>query len=104
MAFSLLAFLYFIIGTVIRSHPFRPGPYNLVLDVRDWWDGAPCYFVGMNSILIYILHSIAGYRIPLTWNPKFQSHSEEMLMAFMGPFIWTIYAYWCYDRKFFVSV
>ena len=99
MAFTLLAFLYFIIGKYSSIFTF-----NTTSDVRDWWDGAPCYFVGMNSILIYLLHSIAGYRIPFTWTPKFQSHSEEMLMAFMGPFLWTIYAYWCYDRKFFVSV
>jgi heparan-alpha-glucosaminide N-acetyltransferase len=29
-----------------------------IIDVLKLWDGAPFFFVGMNSILVYLLHEI----------------------------------------------
>ena len=37
--------------------------YYLV-DVWKIWAGAPFYFVGMNSILVYVLHEMLGGQIP----------------------------------------
>lgn len=37
--------------------------YHLV-DVWKIWEGAPFYFVGMNSILIYLLHEILEGQVP----------------------------------------
>ena len=43
------------------------GVFYFLIDMIKVWDGAPFYFVGRNSILIYLLHSIAGHRIPAGW-------------------------------------
>ena len=43
------------------------GVFYFLIDMIKVWDGAPFYFVGRNSILIYLLHSIAGHQIPAGW-------------------------------------
>ena len=43
------------------------GIFYFLIDMIKVWDGAPFYFVGRNSILIYLLHSIAGHQIPAGW-------------------------------------
>ena len=41
----------------------------LLTDYWQLWNGAPFYYAGRNSILIYLLHSLVGGRIPLDWEP-----------------------------------
>ena len=54
----------------ISVEPIRSlGIFYFLIDMKNIWDGAPFYFVGRNSILIYLLHIIAGYRIPAGWEP-----------------------------------
>ena len=36
----------------------------IVIDVKKWWRGAPFSVVGMNSILLYILHETLANQIP----------------------------------------
>ena len=41
----------------------------LLTDYWQLWNGAPFYYAGRNSILIYLLHSLLSGRIPLDWEP-----------------------------------
>jgi len=72
-------------------------------DYFEVWNGKPFYFMGRNSILIYLLHSICD-GIPWEWNSQVDSHSEEMLMCCTNVMLWATYAWWCFDRDFFVTV
>ena len=67
-------------GTTISQHNLIFGPilqpcycmlFGLFLLTDYWqlWNGAPFYYAGRNSILIYLLHSLVGGRIPLDWEP-----------------------------------
>merc|ERR1712227_321260 len=83
---------------------FILGIFYFLIDMKNIWDGAPFYFVGRNSILIYLLHIIAGYRIPAGWEPVYPDHSEELLTAVMACICFTVYAYWVFKRNFFLVV
>ena len=83
-AFFVLILLYFLV------------------DVMKLWNGAPFYFVGMNSILIYVLHEMLGQQVPWGIPPWHTTHAKNMAQQFGAMVTWVLYAYYCYRQKFFV--
>ena len=73
-------------GITISQFDFRPilqpcycmlfGLF-LLTDYWQLWNGAPFYYAGRNSILIYLLHSLVGGRIPLDWEPVVSKRSDS---------------------------
>ncbi|XP_076369113.1 heparan-alpha-glucosaminide N-acetyltransferase-like isoform X1 [Tachypleus tridentatus] len=85
MAFLLLSTCYFVI------------------DVKKWWTGAPFYFPGMNSILLYVGHSLTGELFPWSWQVG-QTHWEHLLVDLWGVTLWVIISIWLYYQKVFLTV
>ncbi|XP_013788097.1 heparan-alpha-glucosaminide N-acetyltransferase-like [Limulus polyphemus] len=85
MAFLLLSICYFVI------------------DVKRWWTGAPFYFSGMNSILLYVGHSLTGDLFPWSWQVG-QTHWEHLLVDLWGVTLWVIISIWLYYQRFFLTV
>ncbi|CBY31402.1 unnamed protein product [Oikopleura dioica] len=52
----------------------------ILIDHKKVWDGAPFYFVGMNSILVYLLHEILEGQIPFCGDEcgGFDSHAQKI--------------------------
>ncbi|XP_013789471.2 heparan-alpha-glucosaminide N-acetyltransferase-like [Limulus polyphemus] len=85
MGFYLLSICYFII------------------DVKKWWTGAPFFFSGMNSILIYVGHSLTSELFPWTWHVG-QTHWEHLAVDLWGVTLWVIISIWLYYKKLFLAV
>uniref|UniRef100_A0A4W3K6D4 Heparan-alpha-glucosaminide N-acetyltransferase n=1 Tax=Callorhinchus milii TaxID=7868 RepID=A0A4W3K6D4_CALMI len=91
---TLSCFAYFILMIV----------YFLV-DVRKWWSGAPFYYPGMNSILVYVGHEVFAHYFPFKFemhNP--QSHGEHLAQNLFATSIWVLIAYILYRKKIFWKI
>ncbi|XP_047458205.1 heparan-alpha-glucosaminide N-acetyltransferase isoform X2 [Mugil cephalus] len=81
------------------------GAMYLVIDVKDWWGGQPFIYPGMNSIFVYVGHSLLGFYFPFSWEMHFQdSHWEWLFQSLWGTTLWVLAAYFLYWKKFFLKI
>ncbi|KAM8924659.1 heparan-alpha-glucosaminide N-acetyltransferase-like [Pelodytes ibericus] len=76
-----------------------------VIDVRSWWRGQPFIYPGMNSILVYVGHSLLATYFPFEWEMKdLSSHYELIVQDVLGTSIWVFISYLLYRQKFFLKI
>uniref|UniRef100_A0A8C5R243 Heparan-alpha-glucosaminide N-acetyltransferase n=1 Tax=Leptobrachium leishanense TaxID=445787 RepID=A0A8C5R243_9ANUR len=76
-----------------------------VIDVKHWWGGQPFIYPGMNSIFVYVGHSLLGTYFPFDWEIKyFTSHYEFIAQDLVGTSIWVLVSYILYRKKFFLKI
>nr|XP_020501780.1 heparan-alpha-glucosaminide N-acetyltransferase-like isoform X2 [Labrus bergylta] len=76
-----------------------------VTDMKSWWSGQPFIFPGMNSIFVYVGHSLLGFYFPFSWEMRFQqSHWEWLLQSLWGTALWVLIAYLLYKKNFFLKI
>ncbi|XP_054719973.1 heparan-alpha-glucosaminide N-acetyltransferase-like isoform X1 [Uloborus diversus] len=75
----------------------------LMIDVQNWWTGAPFYYAGMNSILLYVGHSLTHTMFPWRWQME-SNHTNELFLSLWGTSLWVLIAIWMYKIKVFVTV
>ncbi|KAK5600509.1 hypothetical protein CRENBAI_017503 [Crenichthys baileyi] len=81
------------------------GGMFFVIDVKGWWHGQPFIYPGMNSIFVYVGHSLLGFYFPFSWEMHFQeSHWEFLLQNLWGTALWVLIAYLLYRKKFFLKI
>ncbi|XP_019955930.2 heparan-alpha-glucosaminide N-acetyltransferase isoform X2 [Paralichthys olivaceus] len=86
-AFVLLVLLYFIV------------------DVQKWWSGAPFYYPGMNSILVYVGHEVFEEYFPFRWRmANSQSHAEHLTQNLVATSCWVFIAYVLYRKRIFWKI
>ena len=79
----------------------------LLLDHFKVWSGAPFNFVGMNSILIYILHENLSGQVPfcgVECTSTTTNHMIQMWTQTGAVAVWILYAYYCHLRKFYLVI
>ncbi|XP_036430203.1 heparan-alpha-glucosaminide N-acetyltransferase [Colossoma macropomum] len=87
MSFALLGVIYFVV------------------DVKGWWGGQPFIYPGMNSIFVYVGHSLLGFYFPFSWEMRFQdSHWEKLFQNLWGTALWIFIAYLLYRKHFFLKI
>jgi heparan-alpha-glucosaminide N-acetyltransferase len=74
------------------------------IDVVKWWTGAPFIYMGMNSIMIYVGHSILQGYMPFSYMLTNLNHGAQLQMNVFGVLAWILIAFYCYKIKFFVKV
>uniref|UniRef100_A0A8C8S559 Heparan-alpha-glucosaminide N-acetyltransferase n=1 Tax=Pelusios castaneus TaxID=367368 RepID=A0A8C8S559_9SAUR len=78
--------------------------YYLV-DVKRLWSGAPFFYPGMNSILVYTGHEIFENYFPFKWKMKDnQSHGEHLAQSLVATSIWVIISYLLYRKRMFWKI
>ncbi|KAM4607908.1 heparan-alpha-glucosaminide N-acetyltransferase [Polymixia lowei] len=76
-----------------------------VMDIKEWWGGQPFKYPGMNSILVYVGHSLLGFYFPFSWEMRFQeSHWEWLFQGLWGTSLWVLIAYLLYRKKLFLKI
>ncbi|XP_034538238.1 heparan-alpha-glucosaminide N-acetyltransferase [Notolabrus celidotus] len=81
------------------------GGMYFITDTKSWWGGQPFIFPGMNSIFVYVGHSLLGFYFPFSWEMRFQeSHWEWLFQSLWGTALWVIIAYLLYRKKFFLKI
>ena len=87
----------------------------MLVDVLKVWSGYPYRAVGMNSILIYVVHEFLGDYIPFSWGSlcevrrryKFQqkSHWTTMINSYvLGVGMWILIANEFYRQGVFFKI
>ncbi|XP_023182860.1 heparan-alpha-glucosaminide N-acetyltransferase-like isoform X1 [Xiphophorus maculatus] len=81
------------------------GAMFFIIDVKGWWRGQPFLYPGMNSIFVYVGHSLLGFYFPFSWEIGFQqSHWELLLQNLWGTGLWVLIAFLLYRKKFFLKI
>ncbi|XP_060728609.1 heparan-alpha-glucosaminide N-acetyltransferase isoform X1 [Tachysurus vachellii] len=87
MSFVLLAMVYFVV------------------DIMGWWGGQPFIYPGMNSILVYVGHSLLGFYFPFSWEMRYQdSHWEPLFRSLWGTALWIFISYLLYRKHCFLKI
>ncbi|GAB0094364.1 Heparan-alpha-glucosaminide N-acetyltransferase [Sergentomyia squamirostris] len=69
------------------------------------WSGAPFYFVGMNTILVFIGDEICHSMLPFHWKfGRMNTHFMLLLENGWTTFMWTLIAYILFRKKLFFIV
>ncbi|XP_054654104.1 heparan-alpha-glucosaminide N-acetyltransferase [Dunckerocampus dactyliophorus] len=81
------------------------GGMYFICDIKGWWGGQPFIYPGMNSIFVYVGHSLLGFYFPFSWEMRFQaSHWEWLFQSLWGTALWVIVAYLLYRKNFFLKI
>ncbi|XP_031727819.1 heparan-alpha-glucosaminide N-acetyltransferase isoform X1 [Anarrhichthys ocellatus] len=75
------------------------------VDVKGWWSGAPFYYPGMNSILVYVGHEVFEEYFPFRWRmANSQSHVEHLAQNLVATSCWVFISYMLYRKKIFWKI
>uniref|UniRef100_A0A8C4IJP5 Heparan-alpha-glucosaminide N-acetyltransferase n=1 Tax=Dicentrarchus labrax TaxID=13489 RepID=A0A8C4IJP5_DICLA len=75
------------------------------VDVKKWWSGAPFYYPGMNSILVYVGHEVFEEYFPFRWQmANSQSHTEHLTQNLVATSCWVFISYVLYRKKIFWKI
>lgn len=83
------------------------GALYAIIDHLKLWDGQPFSVVGMNSILLYLLHEILEGQIPFCGDEchfKVDSHGTRFAAQVGAITTWVLYSYYCHRRKFYLVI
>ncbi|XP_023217106.1 heparan-alpha-glucosaminide N-acetyltransferase-like isoform X1 [Centruroides sculpturatus] len=72
-------------------------------DVLNWWNGSPFFFPGMNSILLYVGHSMTGKMFPWAWAVE-NTHGYRLMINLWATSLWVLISIWLYHKKFFLAI
>uniref|UniRef100_A0AC11DGR9 Heparan-alpha-glucosaminide N-acetyltransferase n=1 Tax=Ovis aries TaxID=9940 RepID=A0AC11DGR9_SHEEP len=76
-----------------------------VVDVKGLWTGAPFFYPGMNSILVYVGHEVFASYFPFQWKlGDQQSHKEHLVQNTVATALWVLIAYVLYKKKVFWKI
>ncbi|XP_052068366.1 heparan-alpha-glucosaminide N-acetyltransferase-like isoform X2 [Mytilus californianus] len=75
----------------------------LMIDEWKLWNGAPFYYPGMNSILLYMGHELFHHNFPISWRVP-QHHGSLLALDVYGTAIWLIVALYCFHKNLFFVI
>ncbi|KAJ8336128.1 hypothetical protein SKAU_G00394710 [Synaphobranchus kaupii] len=76
-----------------------------MVDVRRWWSGAPFFYPGMNSILVYVGHEVFEEYFPFRWRmSNSQSHAQHLAQNLVATSVWVVISYILYRKKIFWKI
>ncbi len=88
-----LASLAFMILTILY----------LLVDVRQWFTGAPFVWLGMNSIAIYMCHGLFAASFPVQIQVN-NTHAKQLAVHLYGAFFWSLVAGVMHYKKVFIAI
>jgi heparan-alpha-glucosaminide N-acetyltransferase len=77
----------------------------ILVDVKKIWSGSPFYYPGMNSIILYIGHSVFHHAFPFRMFPQnYRTHFLLTLENLYATGVWIFIAYRLYKAKKFYNL
>ncbi|XP_031571325.1 heparan-alpha-glucosaminide N-acetyltransferase-like isoform X2 [Actinia tenebrosa] len=77
----------------------------VLTDTYGWWNGAPFFYPGMNSILLYVGHGILYNNFPFSWKiHNDETHAEKLSMNLIGTACWLLISFYLFQKKFFLKI
>jgi heparan-alpha-glucosaminide N-acetyltransferase len=79
--------------------------FYVLIDVLKLWNGAPWYYMGMNSIVIYCFSEILQFYFPFTYDtaPNY-THAGMLVSNIIGVGTWMTLAWYWFRIKFFIKI
>ncbi|CAN7937080.1 unnamed protein product [Ixodes hexagonus] len=77
--------------------------FYYIIDVRGFWSGAPFTYAGMNSIAVYVGHSLVGGMFPWSWK-CYETHWCYLFMNLWGTSLWVLAAFIMYRKGVFIAI
>ncbi|KAJ3614851.1 hypothetical protein NHX12_018421 [Muraenolepis orangiensis] len=79
--------------------------FYYIVDVHRGWSGAPFYYPGMNSILVYVGHEVFEEYFPFRWRmADSQSHAEHLAQNLVATSCWVLISYLLYKKRVFWKI
>ncbi|GCB60256.1 hypothetical protein scyTo_0011100, partial [Scyliorhinus torazame] len=76
-----------------------------MVDIKKQWTGAPFFYPGMNSILLYVGHEVFEHYFPFRWKMfNDRSHGEHLAQNLLATSIWVFISYVLYKKKIFWKI
>jgi heparan-alpha-glucosaminide N-acetyltransferase len=75
----------------------------IIVDVLEIWSGRPFIYLGKNSILIFVVHSIFKRTFPCQFKVS-NTHSSQLIMNMWGSWFWTLVAIYLYYKNIFLTI
>ena len=76
----------------------------LMVDVFHIWTGAPFFFPGMNSIVVYVAHEFFSQPFNTFWGIEPGSHAIALLVDLMDVSLWIAISFFMYLKGIFISI
>lgn len=76
----------------------------LIVDVYNLWNGAPFFYPGMNSIVVYVCHEVFSQPFQTFWNIEPGSHAIAMLINIWDVTFWVLMSVYLHYKKIFIAV
>lgn len=76
----------------------------VLIDLKKWWSGSPFYEPGMNSILLYVGHSVGYVILPFHFGYKAAmvgTHFVRLVEALWGTSLWVLIAIYLCNIEYF---
>ena len=76
----------------------------LTIDVFRIWSGAPFFYPGMNSVVVYVAHEFFIKPFGTFWAIDPKNHAIALLVDSMDVTFWIAIAFFLYLKRIFISV
>lgn len=76
----------------------------IIVDITRKWGGRPCFYPGMNALVIYIGSEIFKGIFPFGWIPSSETHAAYLGMNLWGTALWVSIAIFLYKRNIFLTL
>lgn len=77
---------------------------HFFVDYKQYWNGAPFIYAGLNPITLYIGHTITMGLFPWAWQLSHPTHWSLLTMNLWTTILWGIIAYWLYLKDIIISI
>lgn len=95
-----LSFVLVLGGLAFLIHSFL----FVIVDIARKWGGRPCFYPGMNPLVIYVGSVIVHRVFPFGWIPQAKTHAAYLAMNLWGTALWVTVAIFMYKRNIFFSL
>lgn len=75
----------------------------LLVDVYQYFTGAPFLWLGMNSIVIYVCHEWFASTFPVQFAVG-NTHAKQLAVHLYGAFFWSFVAGIMYYKRIFIAI
>jgi len=76
----------------------------IVIDVYKYWTGAPFYYPGMNSIIVYVSHEVFPQPWMTFWAITPSTHATYFLINTWDVTFWVLLSAFLHSKKIFINV
>ncbi|KAH3873028.1 heparan-alpha-glucosaminide N-acetyltransferase-like [Dreissena polymorpha] len=76
----------------------------LIVDVYKVWTGAPFFYPGMNSIVVYVCHEVFSRPFQTFWDIEPAFHSTYLLINVWDVTFWVLMSLFLYSNNVFINV